>query len=249
MTAARQSRQTRRAARGQHDGQVPPHEGRRAEILAAAIRVLAREGISQATTRRLADEAGINQATLLYYVGSKDALLLDVLHEMMRVTAEIALAAAPDGLEPREAIRQSVMAYWQHVEAAPELQLMQYELTLYALRNPESAWLAREQYDGYRAVVEQRLREAFAAGAAQGATCAVPYDVLARFIVAGLDGLILQYVSDPAPERARRDLEALIAAVTALAEGATSWPSMSHGASCATGTRRQENRETTEGTE
>ena len=47
---------------------------RRTEILEAAIRVLARDGIAQASTRKLAAEAGINQATLLYYVGSKDEL-------------------------------------------------------------------------------------------------------------------------------------------------------------------------------
>jgi AcrR family transcriptional regulator len=221
MTASRQSAQTSHAGRGGQDGQAGPSGDRQAEILAAAVRVLAREGIAQATTRRLAAEAGINQATLLYYAGSKDALLLAVLREMMRLTGEIALAAAPTGLSPREAIRQSIIAFWEHVEAAPELQIMQYELTLYALRNPESAWLAREQYDGYRVVVEERLREAYTSA---GATCAIPFDVLARVIVAGLDGLILQFISDRTTARARRDLEALIAAVTALAEGATRWP-------------------------
>ena len=48
---------------------------RRTEILEAAIRVLARDGLAQASTRKLAAEAGINQATLLYHVGSKDELL------------------------------------------------------------------------------------------------------------------------------------------------------------------------------
>ena len=55
--------------------------------------------------RYLAAEAGINQATLLYHVGSKDQLLLAVLREMMRQTREKDLAlfveatgaARPDG--------------------------------------------------------------------------------------------------------------------------------------------------------
>ena len=136
-----------------------PGADRRTEILEAAIRVLARDGIAQASTRKLAAEAGINQATLLYYVGSKDELLLAVLREMMRQTREIAIAAATEHVLPlREAIANSVRAFWHHVEATPELQVMQYELTLYALRNPESAWLAREQYSGYCAVVEGVLR-------------------------------------------------------------------------------------------
>lgn len=190
---------------------------RRATILAAAIRVLAREGLAEATTRKIAAEAGINQATMLYYAGSKDELLLDVLREMMRITREVVLASEPVGKDPCEALRRSLLAYWEHVEAAPELQVMQYELTLYALRRPESAWLAREQYTGYAAVVEELLRTAFAAAASP---CALPFATLARFIVGGLDGLILQFISDRDSTRARRDLEALSAATIALATGA-----------------------------
>src|SRR5215469_2943228 len=189
---------------------------RRAEILAAAIRVLARDGIAQATTRRIAAEAGINQATLLYYVGSKDELFLAVLREMMRVTGEIALAAYPLGLPLRDAIRRGTTAFWEHVEAEPELQVLQYELTLYALRNPTSAWLAREQYQGYSSVVKGLLQEACAAC---GVNCAIPLDIAARFVVGGLDGLILQFISDRDTARARRDLDALIAATVALVEG------------------------------
>ena len=82
----------------------------------------------------------------------------------------------------------------------------------------QSYSLAREQYAGYGEVVEELLRTAFTAA---GARCALPFDALARFIVAGLDGLILQFVSDRDSARARRDRETLIAAVTALAEGTT----------------------------
>ncbi|HEX5546412.1 MAG TPA: helix-turn-helix domain-containing protein, partial [Ktedonobacterales bacterium] len=80
---------------------------RRTEILEAAVRVLARDGLAQASTRKLAAEAGINQATLLYHVGSKDQLLLEVLREMMRQTREIAVAAAQEDLPLREAITNS----------------------------------------------------------------------------------------------------------------------------------------------
>ena len=189
---------------------------RRAEILEAAIRVLARDGLAQASTRKLAAEAGINQATLLYHVGSKDQLLLAVLQEMMRQTREIAVAAAREDLPLREAIANSLRAFWRNVEAAPALQVMQYELTLYALRNPEAAWLAREQYRGYCEVVEGVLR---AACERECVTCTLSLDALARFIVGGLDGLILQFVSDHDIARAHCDLESLIAAVIALAEG------------------------------
>jgi AcrR family transcriptional regulator len=207
-------------------------EVRRTAILAAAIHVLSSEGINDTTTRKIAAAAGINQATLLYHVGTKDELLLAVLREMMRLTGEVARRVLTAGLSPRAAIRHSITAFWQQVEATPELQVMQYELTLYALRHGGSAWLAREQYAGYGAVVEELLCETFTAA---GARCALPFPALARFIVGGLDGLILQFISDRDSVRARRDLETLIAAVIALAEGAA--PSL--GAEESVGTQAQ----------
>ena len=47
----------------------------RHRILAAAARVYAQHGWRGATTRRIADEAGVNEVTLFRQFGSKDALL------------------------------------------------------------------------------------------------------------------------------------------------------------------------------
>src|SRR5258707_11367715 len=167
-------------------------EVRRADILAAAIEWLSREGINDATTRKIAAAAGINHATLLYHVGSKDELLLAVLRQMMWLTGEVARRVLTAGLSPRAAIRHSITAFWEHVEATPELQVMQYELTLYALRHGGSAWLAREQYAGYGAVVEELLRETFTAA---GARCSLTFPALARFSLGGLDVLSLTFFS------------------------------------------------------
>jgi len=188
---------------------------RRTQIIAATIRVLARDGIAGTTTRKIAAEAEVNQATLRYYFGSKDDLLFAVLQEMMNMTREIVQTGIATGGELREVIAESIKAFWAHVEEAPELQVMQYELTLYALRNPESAWLAKKQYDGYSALVETLLQQHFALA---GKICAIPFAELARFVIGGLDGLILQFISDRDIARARRDLDHLIRAVIALAE-------------------------------
>ena len=192
---------------------------RRAEIIAAAIRVLSRDGITETTTRKIAAEANVNQATLRYYFGSKDDLLFAVLQEMMRRTREIVRAGTPRDCGLHEAISRSLKAFWAHFEAAPELEIMQYELTLYALRHQDSAWLAKQQYDGYCAVVETLLQHGFEAA---GQTCAVTFSELARFVIGGLDGLMLQFISDRDTQRAQRDLDHLIAAVITLAAGTSS---------------------------
>jgi len=188
---------------------------RRADIIAATIRVLARDGIAETTTRKISAEAEVNQATLRYYFGSKDDLLFAVLQEMMQTTREVVQAGISSNSDLHDTIAESIKAFWRHVETAPELQVMQYELTLYALRHPESAWLAKQQYDGYCALVETLFQHNFEA---LGKQSAVPFAELARFVVAGLDGLILQFISDRDAIRARRDLDHLIYTVIALAE-------------------------------
>src|SRR5258708_14299571 len=89
---------------------------RRAEIIAAAIRVLARDGIAETTTRKIAAEANVNQAMLRYYFGSKDDLLFAVLQERMRMTGEIAQAATTFHHGLHHAIAESLNAFWSHVE-------------------------------------------------------------------------------------------------------------------------------------
>jgi len=48
---------------------------RRTELLRAAARVYAKHGYRGSTTRRIADEAGVNEVTIFRQFGSKDALI------------------------------------------------------------------------------------------------------------------------------------------------------------------------------
>jgi AcrR family transcriptional regulator len=191
---------------------------RRSAIITAAIAVLTSDGIAATTTRKIAKTAGVNQAMLGYYFGSKDELLFAVLEELMQQTRAIAQELWTNQHDLRTLIAESITAFWATVERQPEVQTMQLELTLYALRQPSSAWLAKQQYAGYGGVIAQLFQDGCAT---TGQTCAVPFDVLARFVMGGLDGLILQFISDRDVARARIDLAYFIAAVIALAEGTT----------------------------
>ena len=52
---------------------------RRDQILATSWEVLSQVGFEKITTRRIAEAAGINIATLHYYFGSKEAVLTETL--------------------------------------------------------------------------------------------------------------------------------------------------------------------------
>src|SRR5262249_49467080 len=112
------------------------------------------------------------------------------------------------------AIRQGLTTFWSKLVASEwGLQLMQYDLTVYALRTAGQESLARWQYERYASVIAEWCQTA---ARNAGETCAVPFGQLARVILAGLDGLILQHVCDPNDARSRENLDAMIEMLISL---------------------------------
>ncbi|MFN5582268.1 TetR/AcrR family transcriptional regulator [Gemmatimonas sp.] len=67
----------------------------RHRILQAAARVYTQHGWRGATTRRIAEEAGVNEVTLFRHFGSKDALLAQMMRELEAATAGMQLPPIP----------------------------------------------------------------------------------------------------------------------------------------------------------
>ncbi len=181
---------------------------RRPQLVAAARRALARDGVAQTSLRAVAAEAGVPLGTMQHVFPTKELLLRAVIEDVIDEIAGVltSLADAEHGLE--HAIRTALTSFWQQlVEADSGLQLMQYELTLYALRNAGQEELARWQYERYADVIAEWCQ---LAASKAGETCRIPFGQLARIILAGLDGLIIQHVCDPNPSRSRQNLDALI---------------------------------------
>jgi AcrR family transcriptional regulator len=75
----------------------------REQLLAAAVQVVTQQGSRGATTRRIAEVAGVNEVTLFRHFGSKDALI----REAMCWNAERApIATLPE--EPGDARRELI---------------------------------------------------------------------------------------------------------------------------------------------
>jgi AcrR family transcriptional regulator len=188
---------------------------RRGQLVAAARAALAREGVARTSLRVVAAEAGVPLGTLQHVFKSKEQLLRavieDVVDEIARVLEES--AELENGLA--HAIRRGLTTFWSRLVADQRgLQVMQYELTTYALRTAGQEGLARWQYERYCSTVAEWCHQA---ALRAGETPAVPVDRLARVIVAGVDGLILQHVCSPDETRSREDLDAVIEMVISLA--------------------------------
>lgn len=185
------------------------------EAVAAARVVLMREGVGRTTMRAIAAEAGIPLGTLQYVFPSKQGLLKAVIEDVVEEIAGVLRGAAESETGLENAIRHGARNFWsQLVVAHHDLQQVQYELVTQALRTPGLEGLAAWQYERYTQVVAHWCREA---AARAGETCAVPFDRLARLLVAGIDGLILQHVVNPDPARSDGDLEALTEMLVGLA--------------------------------
>jgi AcrR family transcriptional regulator len=188
------------------------------QLVAAARRVLIRDGVGRLTMRAVAAEAGVLLGTVTYVFPSKEMLLRAVIEDVTAEIAEVLRSSADTGRGLEHAIRQGLEQFWAMlVEGQEGLQIIQYELTIYALRTAGLESLARWQYERYARIVAAWCQEA---ASNAGETCAVPFDTLARVLVAGMDGLILQFVCDPDVTRAREDLQAVTEMVISLASPA-----------------------------
>ena len=188
------------------------------QLVAAAQRVLIRDGVGRLTMRAVAAEAGVLLGTVTYVFPSKEMLLRAVIEDVTAEIAEVLKSSVDTGRGLEHAIRHGLEHFWSTlVEDQEGLQIIQYELTIYALRTAGLESLARWQYEGYARIVAAWCQEA---ASNAGETCAVPFDTLARVLVAGMDGLILQYVCDPDMTRAREDLQAVTEMVISLASPA-----------------------------
>lgn len=190
---------------------------RRPQFIAAARAALAAHGVAKTSLRVVAAQADVPLATMQYVFPSKEKLLRAVIEDVVDEIAGVLQASATTDQGLENAIRQGLDTFWAKlVQGGRELQLLQYELTMYALRTPGHEELARLQYQRYADVVASWCREA---AERAGETAAVSFDHLARMIVAGVDGLILQHVCDPDDVRARKGREALADMAIGLARG------------------------------
>jgi AcrR family transcriptional regulator len=180
----------------------------RARIIEGAIRSLETHGISEVTTRRIATAANVQLATLHYHFDSKEALLLAVLDRLNAAMIESLRQIGRDlAIEAR--LDAMIRASWRHVNSTRHKQIAQIELTLFALRSAGTQWLAARQYEAYVAVYADLIVDEIDLPRPEAETAAL---ALGRFILCGLDGLILQSFSLRDEAAARAGIDTLVVA-------------------------------------
>jgi TetR/AcrR family transcriptional regulator, regulator of biofilm formation and stress response len=174
---------------------------RRDAILDAALRVIARRGVSAVTHRAVAAEAGVPLSSTTYYFESLDELLEDALLKFVHTEngrlASVAARLEGSELGPLDRAR----LFRAELE---ETSVAQFELYLEVSRRPRLSKVARRCLDLYAAAAESALR---AAGAEQP-------ESYARAVVALFDGYGLHRIAGGDDQGFEDALMALWAAAT-----------------------------------
>ncbi|MGW1751033.1 TetR/AcrR family transcriptional regulator [Streptomyces sp. NPDC002092] len=189
---------------------------RRPQLIKAAIDLMTREGVAAGSTRAIAAELGVAQATVHYTFGTKEELYRAVMEQLTEDLVAQVERAAPEDAGFEESIAALAAALWRTVVEQPTSHQLLTELSMFALRTPALSEALRSHYVGIVDVTTKLVNEA---AGRTGHQLAQPAETLARFFLAGFDGLSMQHLSLPDQAAEQAALQALVSAVVALAGG------------------------------
>lgn len=168
----------------------------REKLIEGAITCLQEKGYARTTARDIARASGANLASIGYHFGSKDALLdealIRILEQRNRYVAEITFS--DEGVAPLDRLRAAFTAVRSLFEPFRPLLVAFVEALAQAERSPELRDRIAANYREARSAIGTMAVAGL--GASAGRLQADP-DVVASFLMATFDGLMLQWLLDP----------------------------------------------------
>jgi AcrR family transcriptional regulator len=199
-----------------------PAEQRRQDFIDAAVRVIAEQGIDRATTRKIAEAAGAPLATLHYCFHTKEQLFFAVFEHMsadiLKGQSEVIQGYGDLAIMAARIVRTTMEWSTHH----PNYTRVQFDLLLWGLRRDgkdgqDSDW-ASEVYGHFLKAYMKLLSESV--GPNDNPAMVEP---LARVLLSIIDGLSLQWVSNPDNARLQGDVDlacAMVSTYVSAARGA-----------------------------
>lgn len=164
-------------------------------LLDAAEELVARKGLGSASLVDIADAAGYTRGAIYSQFGSKEELLLAVIerHRQRFLDGFADLMSSLEGINDLNL--DQLASRWRELSGtdAEQAAVLEYEFTLFLLRNPE----ARKRVAAQRLEAVRWLSDYITTSAARmGATVRMPAADLARVILATNDGVTLNSLLD-----------------------------------------------------
>ncbi|MGQ1837983.1 TetR/AcrR family transcriptional regulator [Kocuria turfanensis] len=183
---------------------------RREEILATAARLFSAEGYRGTSMSAVARACGMSQTGLVHHFPTKDDLLQAVMDRRDEIDA--ARIQSPGDGRPRGwDYLAGLVDLVRHNQGQPGIVRLFTTMAGEAVdpEHPANTWLRRH----HRSTAEQ-IRAALAEAAQDGRLAAdAPVDSIARCLIAAMDGLQIQWLSDPDHPDMAEDFAALVDAL------------------------------------
>ncbi|MEV7022806.1 TetR family transcriptional regulator [Kitasatospora sp. NPDC093558] len=201
---------------------VPAAE-RRPQLVQAALDLMSREGIAAGSTRAIAAELGVAQATVHYTFGTKKDLYRAVVEQLTADFIGQVRAASPGDGPFGEQVRTLVHALWDAATGEEGRCVLLSEFGSLAMRDAD----LQEIMLALQREVEGTATEMLTAlAAAHGLSLPMPAREIAVHFLSGFDGLTARYLALGAAPDAEPDadtvraLDLLVATTVGLCLGA-----------------------------
>jgi TetR/AcrR family transcriptional regulator, regulator of cefoperazone and chloramphenicol sensitivity len=140
-------------------------DNRSLSLVRAAYEVIAAEGFEGLRTRRVADRAGVNIATLHYYFPTKEALIRGLAEYLASLFVSLhAPAVSPTGSSALDRLRQEFADARFYRLERPDLLVVIQELMLRAHRDPAVRSIIAPLTYHWRAGLQQLIEEGISEG-------------------------------------------------------------------------------------
>jgi len=171
----------------------------RARILGATIELIGEAGWGRVTTRKVAERAGVNNALVHYYFGTKQALLVQAATEVLvgELGAPIEALVTADDLDT--GLGEVLAWFEREVQAGTQARVLA-EITVQALHDPALKEVAARMLRELRGALADAVRRLGPPDA--------DADGVAQVLAALLDGLLFHRLIDPSLDLGR-SVEAL----------------------------------------
>ena len=186
-----------------------PSTGARERILAAGLETLLADGYAGLTTAKVAVRAGESKALIAYHFGSKQGLVSAIARDLGDVITTEVLDGLGDAETVEAIVKGAVDGVWTILERDVRLARSYFDLNAVSVVEDDVRAVLRE--------VKERWREVLAEFLARAGVPARRIPSACVFLIAGLEGLSLEWVErgETAEIRAARRLfeEAAVSAI------------------------------------
>jgi AcrR family transcriptional regulator len=165
-------------------------EDRRADLIRAAYRVMARDGVHRVPLHEIAAEAGVSKGLLIYHFQTKDGLVLAALEWVLATTEARIRERLAGSADPAEAISTVVDAVWVSPEANRDFFRFYLDGVEHQARSPEFDEFA----DRAASIMNSFYREVIVAGVEAGVLTVEDPTAGAIQMRAVIEGMFLQWV-------------------------------------------------------